>query len=224
MTHVSRDGRPAAFFDVDRTVVRVNTANLYMRWRYRRGEASAREVLVVAKWMMQYALGWVDPQQVTARALGLLQDVEEESFRHECRDWYAAMVRRHVTAKARSEIERRKRDGYECALLTASTAYATAPLAEELGINHVLCTKLEVLNGRFTGGYIEPLCYAHGKVEVAERWARQQSVDLGRSAFYTDSISDLPMLQRVGEPRVVNPDPRLRIRATLNRWPIEQWR
>ncbi|HEY8431454.1 MAG TPA: haloacid dehalogenase-like hydrolase, partial [Sandaracinaceae bacterium] len=65
--------------------------------------------------------------------------------------------------------------------------------------------------------------YAEGKVERARAWAAEHGVDLSRSVFYTDSVSDRPMLETVGEPRVVNPDPRLSALARRRGWPIERW-
>jgi len=214
----------AAFFDMDRTLVRVNTANLFVKWRWRRGQTTWREALRVMRWMTQYTLGTVDAQDVTTRALATLRGVEEEAFRAECQHWYEETVREHVTEAARAEVADRRRRGYECVVLTASTPYATDPLADDLDIEHVLCTRLEVHRGRFTGTWEEPLCYGEGKVEVAERWARDRGVDLSKSAFYTDSVSDVPMLERVGEPRIVNPDPRLRLLAARRGWRVDRWR
>src|SRR2546430_2634453 len=67
-----------------------------------------------------------------------------------------------------------------------------------------------------------PVCYGEGKIYWAQRFATAQGVDLGRSYFYTDSITDLPVLERVGEPRIVNPDPRLRRVAARRGWPVLQ--
>jgi len=79
-----------------------------------------------------------------------------------------------------------------------------------------------VRDGRFTGEAVRPVCYGAGKIYWAERFATAQGVDLGRSYFYTDSITDLPVLERVGEPRIVNPDPRLRRVAARRGWPVLQ--
>ena len=84
-------------------------------------------------------------------------------------------------------------------------------------------TRLVVEGGRFTGEVVSPLAFGHGKVTLAEAWAREHGVDLAQSVFYSDSISDLPMLERVGRARVINPDPRLRWTARRRRWPIEHW-
>ncbi len=215
--------KEAALFDVDRTLVRINTGNLYMWWRYRQGEAGLRDVLRIGRWMLQYTIGIVDAPKVTKLALEALVGVEESTFRNECRRWYHDVARAYVTQCARAEVLRQQQLGRVCAILTASTPYLSQPLAEDLNIEHVLCTKLSVKDGRFTGNYLEPLCYGPGKVKVAESWAEQHHIDLERSAFFTDSISDLPMLKRVGEPRVVNADPRLRWLARRQGWRIERW-
>ena len=100
---------------------------------------------------------------------------------------------------------------------------STGPLAASLGIEHVLCTTLGVDSaGLFTGD--ASLCYGETKLARATAWASEHGIDLARSSFYTDSVSDLPVLNAVGEPRVVNPDPRLRLRAALQGWPIDIWR
>lgn len=213
----------SALFDMDRTLVAVNTGNLYVRWRMRRREAGLRDVLRVSGWMLRYTLGVVDAPAMTARALSSLAGVEEARFREDCELWYAEDVRQHVTDAARREVERRRSQGYLCAVLSASTPYVTEPLARDVGIDHVVCTRLEVKGGRFTGAWQPPLCYGAGKLEAAQAWAREHDVDLRASTFYTDSVSDLPVLEHVAEPVVVNPDPRLRWHARRRGWRVERW-
>ncbi len=99
-------------------------------------------------------------------------------------------------------------------------------IAKQNGLRHLSCmlaTRLEEEAGRFTGRVVDPICYGAGKVALAETWANEHDVDLGESAFYTDSISDLPMLERVKEPVVINPDPRLRLLAWRRGWRVEKW-
>lgn len=213
----------AAFFDMDKTLVRVNTGELFVRWRFRRGESGALDVARVAWWSLQYTLGLVDAGAVSRFAARSLAGRAEESFADECREWYAAMVREHLTDHARREVERRRAQGLVPVVLTGSSPYAAGPLADELGIEHVISSRLCVEGGRFTGE-VAALCYGPSKVERADEWARAHGVDVAASAFYTDSISDLPMLERVAEPRVINPDPRLARVARARGWPIEIWR
>jgi len=93
-------------------------------------------------------------------------------------------------------------------------------LAEELGIEHMLVSRLVIENGRFTGDVHRPICYGAGKIHWARRFAEEHGVDLGASWFYTDSVTDLPMLEIVGHPEIVNPDPRLRREARKRGWNV----
>ena len=213
----------AAFFDMDRTLIRVNTGRLYVRWRFQRKEASIRDVARFARWMVQYKFGIVDPDEVSRRASRTLKGVSESNFENEIEEWFKNQVEPEISNDARREVERCRGAGYTPVILSASTRYATTPLARTLEIDHVLCTELEVQNGVLTGG-LKQLCYGEGKVHQAEKWAKKHNVDLAQSLFYTDSVSDIPMLERVGLQKVVNPDPRLRLRAKQEGWPILRWR
>src|SRR5207253_10099589 len=118
--------------------------------------------------------------------------------------------RRHLRPAMAATVAAHRRAGHLLVILTSATRYLAEPVAADLGIEHLLVTQLLVRDGRFTGEAVRPVCYGEGKIYWAERFATAQGVDLGRSYFYTDSITDLPVLERVGEPRIVNPDPRLR--------------
>jgi HAD superfamily hydrolase (TIGR01490 family) len=216
--------KSAGLFDVDKTLVNVNTGRLYVQWRLGRREASLRDYAFMSKVLFRNALGMLDAREAARSGFASLIGYDEDRMREECRVWYRKVVRQHISGHGRREVERWLKADLPCAVLSAATPYITEPLAEELGIKHVLCTRLEVVNGKFTGGWHEPLCYGVGKVERAQQWAREHHVDLKRSAFYTDSISDLPMLEIVGSPRIVNPDPRLYLVALKRSYPIEVWK
>ncbi len=215
--------RRAALFDLDRTLVRVNTAALFVRWQVRRGEARRRDLARTAMYLARYTFGAIDAIAIVRRVALGMKGVDEAGFRARMDRWIAAEVMTHVTDAARTEVARRREAGDVCAILTSSTPYAAEPVARALGIEHVLATELEVFDGAFTGTVRDPICYGAGKVSVAETWARTNDIDLARSAFYTDSISDRPMLERVGEPVIVNPDPRLRVLAWRRGWRVERW-
>ena len=95
---------------------------------------------------------------------------------------------------------------------------------EEFGLEAALFQKYEVRDGVFTGSPLKPICYGIGKVEVAQAWAGENGVDLAASTFYTDSSTDVPMLERVGRPVAVQPDLRLARIARVRGWPALDWR
>ena len=213
----------AALFDVDKTLVTANTARLYVQWRMGRREAGLSEFWLMTRTLLRYAVGALDAEEAARAGFRTIVGYNEQRMREECLGWYRSVVRPRISAHARREVERLLGAGVHCAILTSATPYVAEPLAEELGIPHVICTRPEVANGVFTGTWEPPLCYGAGKVTRAKAWAAQLGVDLARSTFYTDSITDLPMLEAVGHPRVINPDLRLRRLAKQRRYPIEAW-
>lgn len=214
----------AAFFDMDRTLLLVNSADRWIRWQVRNGEAPKGALLDLAKWLTQYTLGVLDVEALAARVAGGYRGVDEAALRAKVARWIREEILETISMNARAELDARRARGDLIVMLTSATAYGSEPVARALNIEHVLCTRLEIADGKLTGRPLRPLCYGRGKVTLAEQFARDFAVDLGRSSFFTDSVSDLPMLERVGEPIVVNPDPRLRIEAMRRGWPVRRWR
>lgn len=213
----------AAFFDLDRTLLRVNSGPLYVRWRVRQGRMGVTDMARASWWAFLYSFGILDVEGVSRQVMRMLRGVDEATFRAECAEWVAREVLAEVTDAAHREVERRRSEGFVCALLTTSSPYIAEPVAAHVGVEHVLSSRMSVRDGLFTGEVEQPLCYGAGKVEHARRWAREHGVSVGDSVFYTDSISDLPMLEQVKEPRVINPDPLLLREARRRGWTIESW-
>ena len=103
-----------------------------------------------------------------------------------------------LQAEGLDKIAQRRAEGHRVAILSTSPSYIARPVAEKLGIDFVLSTRLEVKDGRFTGELDGPACYGKGKVHWAEQLGNKLSLDLDNCWFYTDSYTDLPMLERVG--------------------------
>ncbi len=215
--------RAAAFFDMDRTVLRVDTGILWMRFLRRRGEISRLTMLRAVGWALRYKLAVIDLHELSRRLVAPLAGTSEAELLAKAALFYVEHVAPHVAARARDRIAAHRSRGDRVALLTASTRYVAEPLAAALGLDGTICSRLEVEDGRFTGRVDPPLCFGAGKIARAERWAEAEGIDLSASTFYTDSYNDLPMLERVGRPVAVNPDGRLARLARRRGWPIEIW-
>jgi HAD superfamily hydrolase (TIGR01490 family) len=215
--------RVAAFFDMDRTLLRCNTGTQWIKFLRRRGEISTWKALRAMAWIARYKLSIIDMEAVTGLAVADLAGDLEADMLEKARAFFAEEVLGEIAPKGLDALSFHRREGHLVALLTGSTPYVAELLARHLGIEHVLCTRLSVEGGRFTGRHIAPACAGDGKVVWADRFARERDVDLAASWFYTDSYSDLPMLRRVGVPRIVNPDTRLRRHAARAGWPTEEW-
>ncbi len=212
----------AALFDMDRTLVRKETASLYVRYQRRIGEASRRDSLRVLYWVAQYTAGIIDAPEVAARALATLAGTPEVVMAARCDDWFRRYVEPHVCDPGRRAVERHRERGDVLAIVTGASPYAARPLARRLGIRHVVASELEVdTDGLFTGRFVPPLAIGQGKVERARRLAEDLGFSLADATFYSDSYTDLPLLELVREPVIVNPDLRLARAAKKRGWRVE---
>ena len=215
--------RRAALFDMDRTLLRVDLARLYTQFRRDRGEASLMDALRVGLWATQYTLGVIDAPKVARKALESFRGREESWLEASCAEWFPKYVLPEVQEAGRRAVQQHVQAGDFVAIVTGATRYVAEPVAAELGIEHVICSVLEIEEGRFTGRVVEPLCYGLGKVQRTSLIAERHGFKLEESSFYSDSITDLPLLEVVSAPIVINPDRRLRRVAQKRGWPIEAW-
>lgn len=215
----------AALFDMDRTLLATNSALLYTRYRRERGEIGLGALLRVLYWLAKYRVGIIDAERIAAQALREFSGRNENELSRETEAWFRERVLAHVRRKARAVVEHHRKLGHHLAIVTTATVYAARPLAVELGIEHVVTSELEVSDsGVLTGRVRPPLCYGRGKVERSLRLAERLGFRLEEAAFYSDSITDLPLLERVGAPVAVCPDRRLQYVARRRGWRIEDWR
>jgi HAD superfamily hydrolase (TIGR01490 family) len=212
----------AAFFDMDNTLLSLDSGTSYTRFLYKRGELKKRVVARVLYWSALYKLALLDMESVFVRLCEDLAGDSEADMIAKCELWYREHVAPSVAPAARVALAHHRAAGHVVVLATGSTVYAARPVARGVGIDHVLASELEVAAGAFTGKP-RALCFGHHKVALAEDWARTNGVELEASYFYSDSYNDLPMLSRVGRPIAVNPDARLRRHARRRGWAIQQW-
>jgi HAD superfamily hydrolase (TIGR01490 family) len=212
--------RVAAFFDVDGTILSCQSGTLYIGYLRREGLMSRADQLRIYWGYLTYRLGMLNMRRLAGVLSRWLEGREEREVIEHCRDWYATEIVGYYQEFIIEKIREHRDAGHVVALLTGGTRYLNDHIAAELGIEHIIASKLEVIDGRFTGNPLGPLCYARGKLTHAEEFAAKHGVSLERSWFYSDSITDLPMLERVGQPVAVCPDPRLRREARQRGWPI----
>jgi HAD superfamily hydrolase (TIGR01490 family) len=214
--------RRAAFFDMDNTVLRVETGMSWVRFLYKRRELPPRMVAKAIYWHTLYKLAVLDMDAVFTKLVEGMRGDSEAEMIAKCDIWYRDHVRPEVAPAARVVVEHHRQAGDLIVLATGSTQYAARPVARDLGIEHVLSSELEVADGVFTGR-AAAFCFGQHKVTLAERWAERHGVDLAASTFYSDSYNDLPMLERVGTAIAVNPDARLRRHARRKGWTTPRW-
>jgi HAD superfamily hydrolase (TIGR01490 family) len=221
MTETNR----AAFFDLDRTFIDCNSGLLYARWEFRRGTISLWTMLRVLIWGIGYHFSLINIEKAYREALTLYRHKPESEVRQWTKTWFNEMVEHRAQPGALATLAAHKEAGDPCVLLTNSSCYAAECATAEWGFDAWIANEFSTDDeGLLDGDFHEPLCYGSGKVTYAERWAAKEEVSLDDSVFYSDSLSDLPMLERVGHPVVVNPDPRLRAVASRRGWRVEDWK
>ena len=198
----ARPAHVAAFFDVDKTVLADNSGTLYLRALYDRGEVDWKTVLANLGSYVQYRLNLLDIERWTKRTLATFRGRTERDLAEEASEWFSQYVLPTVYPEAVEAVRRHQELGHIVAIVSGATEFVVLPVAEHLGVSHMMYTHLEVSNGVFTGRVIEPICFGEGKVYWLQQLIEQEDIDLARSYFYTDSITDLPLLELVGHPQV----------------------
>lgn len=216
--------RGIAFFDVDKTLLGANSATLWLKREFAAGHITTWQAMRAGFWVVLYELGLARMEDVLHDAIATLEGRNEREVIDATLEFYRSVVAATIQPAGRAAVERHKAAGDLCFLLTSSSNYLSAPIADELKVDGFLANRFAVENGVFTGLAVLPLCYGPGKVDHARVVADKLGIDLKECAFYTDSVSDLPMLEVVGRPVAVDPDPRLRRIAAKRGWPIEYWR
>lgn len=170
----------------------------------------------------QYKAGTLDIHEFLAFALEPLARHTPE----ELAAWHGAFmserIRPMIGSAARALVVRHAAQGDLMAVVTATNAFVTAPIAREFGVPHLIATEPEQVDGRYTGRPLGTPCFQAGKVERLRQWlaARGQTLDsFSESWFYSDSANDLPLLEQVTRPVAVDPDARLAAVARSRGWP-----
>ncbi|PTQ67250.1 HAD family phosphatase [Pseudomonas sp. GV071] len=125
-----------------------------------------------------------------------------------------------ITPKALALLDQHRAAGDKLLIITATNRFVTGPIAARLGVDTLLATECEMVDGRYTGRTTDVPCFKEGKVTRLNRWLAETGLSLDDSYFYSDSMNDLPLLEKVANPFAVDPDPTLRAEAERRGWPV----
>ncbi|MEJ2603677.1 MAG: HAD-IB family hydrolase [Gammaproteobacteria bacterium] len=212
-----------AFFDLDGTLVSGFSVTSMMRERIVSGELKPRQALVQFVSFIGQGFRSREFPAMLKAATRTLEGVEEASFVRLGRETFRKYVSGAIYPESRALVRAHQRRGHTVVVLSSATPYQVQPVADELEIEHVLCTRFEVEDGQFTGRLVEPITYGEGKLEAARRFLKARRLKLANSFFYTDGSEDVPLLEKVGYPRPLNPDGGLEETAREEGWPIRRF-
>lgn len=211
-------------FDLDHTLLPIDSDYEWGEFLGQRGIVDAVDFRRRNEgFYAQYRDGSLDILDFLRFALAPLVANERAVLESLQADFMKHVIEPHIRPSARALVESHLQRGDLCAVVTATNAFVTAPIAEAFGLSHLIATVPEQRQGRFTGGVQGVPCYREGKVACVEAWLAR----LGRgwesfahSTFYSDSHNDLALLEHVDEPVATNADSTLRSYAQTRNWRI----
>lgn len=214
--------RVAAFFDLDKTVIATSSTLAFSRPFFREGLINRRAVLKSAYAQFVFMLAGADADQMDrmrAHITSLCGGWEVEQVSAIVEETLHDIVDPLVYKEATQLIAQHKEQGHDVVVLSASGEEVVAPIAKLLGATRYAGTRMVISDGRYTGD-VDFYCSGENKAAVARNLATEHGYVLTECHAYSDSTTDLPLLECVGHPTVVNPDRGLRKEAVQRGWPL----
>jgi HAD superfamily hydrolase (TIGR01490 family) len=215
-------GPSAAFFDLDRTLISGSSAFILARTARSAGLVPTRQFARDAASAIAFKLRGSNDNTsdaVRARILGAVTGMRQDDIVALNAEVLPKLLGR-IRPEARRLLDLHRHAGRNTYIVSAAPVEIVESLAHSLGMTAGIGTRGHVEDGIYTGELDGPFCYGPGKVDAMEEFARWDGLDLAQCYAYSDSASDLPMLEAVGHPVAVNPDGRLARHARLHGWPI----
>lgn len=220
--------RIAAIFDMDDTLLNGSSGRMLFSWLREKGMLNGyfrrRDIPQVVLAALLYKLHLLDPTWLILRMGRAATGADAGELWAISRRWFDEMLIPAINPQGVERLDWHRAQGHTPIICSGSSQFAVELMAEHLGIAHTVCTEWLIEEGRLTGELRQPLVYAQGKVYWMERWASGLNFDLSASYFYTDHISDRPLLERVAHPVAVDPDPQLARLARRQGWQVMCWR
>ncbi|MEE8599594.1 HAD family hydrolase [Euzebya tangerina] len=215
----------AAFFDLDRTLMSGSSAYYFGKAAYREGLLPMKRLVADGTSALAFRLFGASDEQSEAvrdRILATVAGVEAQRLTSLAPQVIEELLPR-IKPEADALLDMHREAGRDVYIISATPIEIVGELADALQITGGLGTKSEIVDGKYTGQLAAPFCYGEGKADVIRLLAQDRGYDLTRCYSYSDSASDLPMMQIVGHPVAVNPDRSLMSIAHRRGWPVVEF-
>ena len=210
-----------AIFDLDNTLLGDDSDYLWGQFLVAQGlvdgETYAREN---QRFYADYKSGTLDIYEFLAFSLKPLSEHPRETLDALHRQFMQEVIRPVMLPAAQLLLEKHHAQGDELLIITATNSFITGPIAAALGVDNLLASEPEIIDGQYTGRVSGTPCFQEGKVERLKIWLHDNQQNLADSWFYSDSHNDLPLLELVTRPVAVDPDETLADHAEARGWPI----
>jgi HAD superfamily hydrolase (TIGR01490 family) len=210
-----------AIFDLDNTLISDDSDHLWGQFLVEKKLVDSEHYDGVnTQFYRDYCQGNLDIDQYLTFALSFLAEHSLEKL-HQWREQFInEKIRPLVLPAAQALVKKHADMGDTLIVITATNQFVTEPIVKLFGIPNMLATEPELIDGRYTGRYVNEPCYQQGKVTRLNQWLDSNNADLTDSTFYSDSHNDIPLLEKVSHPIAVDPDEKLKRHADENSWRI----
>jgi HAD superfamily hydrolase (TIGR01490 family) len=210
-----------AIFDLDNTLIADDSDYLWGQFLVDQGIVDKNLYESAnAKFYDDYKQGTLDIVEFLRFSLQPLADNNPEQLYQWRAQFIEEAIRPLMLKSAQQLIDKHKNRGDTLLVITATNRFVTEPIVQLYGIENLLATTPEFIDGRYTGGFNGIPCFREGKVKLLEAWLENSTETMQDSWFYSDSHNDLPLLKLVDNPVAVDPDGKLSEFASAANWPI----
>jgi HAD superfamily hydrolase (TIGR01490 family) len=221
--YTENPGNYIAFFDLDRTITENISGKEFVRYALKEKHLSFTDLMQVLLISLANKLKIVNPLRIINKMVRWIEGMPVETMEKLSYEVFHNALVPSIYSEVPDEIKLHKERNARVVILSSSIAPVCSKIAGHLGFDDVICSELEIENGKYTGRSTGPLCYGHEKVNRLVEYCNRNSIAPENAWYYADSISDLPVLKLVGTPVCVNPDKKLLKYAGKRGWKINFW-
>lgn len=210
-----------AIFDLDNTLLGGDSDYLWGRFLCEKGIVDGRKYdRENLRFYEEYKAGTLNIHEFLRFSLRPLSEHDMETLAGWHKQFMKEKIEPIMLPKAAALLQKHRAQGHYLLIITATNRFVTEPIAKALGVDELIATDPEIINGRYSGGVSGVPCFQQGKVTRLEQWLHHTGNNLAGSYFYSDSRNDIPLLEMVENPVAVDPDETLEDHAFSKGWPV----
>lgn len=212
-----------AFFDLDGTIIGANSGKALVHQAYNRGMMSFCDLAKAIYLSMVYRTHLKDTRKIINDMVSWVAGLPEKSILELSSEVTANVLIPSIHSEVRSELNMHREQNARVVILSSALKPVCQKIANHLGMDDILCSELEVVNGQYTGRPLGRLCFEEEKALRLKEYCEVNNTEMKNAWYYADSIDDKPALSIVGHPVCINPDKKLKKTALERNWKILQW-
>ena len=213
----------AAFFDLDGTLLSVNSGEVLVHMAYKNGHMKKKDLLQAFYLAFLYKFQLRETSKIIRRMPKWLSGLSENEIITFTNTIFEEILVHAIRPQIKDAIEQHRQQNARLVILSAAFNYICTPVADCLKMDDILCSRLEVVDGQFTGKTIGDLCFDEVKLIRVKAFCEDNGFNLEDAWYYADTVADIPVLNAVGSPVCINPDKKLAKHAVKNKWLVYNW-